>query len=217
MRRLPISVTTLLAGLAVATFAQADERCGYGDFVYAAQDGVAVYNVSPATGGRTYFHHDGEGCPDAPSCQLKSYLVTQDEVLVSKVQNGWACAWYGKGDRHTTGWLKKTDLIKSAVAPSGEGDWVGDWDFGDNRITITRDKKGFKAVGEAAWKGMGQERSGSFQGRLEVKGVSAVYADPEGTEPFCSVDMRRVSRYLVASDSGNCGGASVTFNGVYVR
>lgn len=221
MHRFSIAAALLLAGPSIAVAGQVPDRCGYGDFTYFAQDGVAAYNVSPPTGGRTYFHADddgdGVGCPGASSCKLKSYLVTQDEVLVSKVENGWGCAWYGKGDRHTVGWLKMSDLVKSAVAPSGEGDWPGAWRFADNQITITRDKKGFKAEGEATWKGPASVHEGSFKGRLEVKGVAATYADPEGTEPFCGVDMRRVSRYMVVSDSGNCGGASVTFNGVYAR
>jgi hypothetical protein len=217
MRRFTITAASLLTALATAAVAHADNGCGYGDFAYAAQDGVAVYNVSPPTGGRTYFHGDGEGCPDAPGCKLKSYLVVQDEVLVSKVEDGWACAWYGKGDRHTVGWLKKADLVKSAVAPSGEGDWLGAWRFGDNQITITRDRKGFKAEGEATWKGPASVHEGSFKGPLEIKGVAASYGDPEGTEPFCSVDMRRVSRYMVVADNGGCGGASVSFDGVYVR
>ncbi len=217
MHRFSIAAASLLSGLASAAAAQAADRCGYGDFTYFAQDGVAVYNVSPATGGRTYFHGDGEGCPDAASCKLKSYLVVQDEVLVTKVENGWACAWYGKGARHTVGWLKKADLVKSAVAPSGEGDWLGDWSFAGNRITISRDKKGFKAEGEATWTGPASVHEGSFKGPLEVKGVAATYADPEDTEPFCTVEMRRASRYMVVSDNGNCGGASVSFGGVYVR
>jgi len=217
MRRSSITVASLLAGPAAAAVARAESRCSDGDFVYAAQDGAAVYKVSPPTGGKTYFRRDGAGCPDAAACTLKSYLVTQDEVLVGTVVNGWACAWYGRGDRHTVGWLKKADLIKSAVAPSGEGDWLGDWRFADNRITITRDKKGFRAEGEATWKGPASVHEGAFKGPLEVKGVAATYADPEGTEPFCSVDMRRVGRYMVVADSGNCGGASVRFDGVYTR
>jgi len=217
MRRFSITVASLLAALAAASVAHADNRCEYGDFTYAAQDGVAVYNVSPPAGGKTNFRRGGDGCPEAATCALKSYLVTRDEVLVSKIENGWGCAWYGKGGRETVGWLKTSDLIKSAVAPSGEGDWLGAWRFADNQITITRDRKGFKAEGEATWKGPASVHEGSFKGRIEVKGVAAEYADPEGTEPFCSVSMRRVSRYLVVSDSGNCGGASVTFGGVYVR
>jgi len=211
MRRSSIAVASFLAGLAAAAVARAESRCGDSDFVYAAQQGVAVYNVSPPTGGQAYFHGDGEGCPDAPTCKRKSYLVAQDEVLVSKVESGWACAWYGKGARHTVGWLKKADLIKSAVAPSGEGDWLGDWGFADNRITITRDKKGFKVEGRAPRASVYES---GFKGRLEVKGVTAAYGDPEGTEPFCAVDMRRVSRYMVAADTGGCG---VSFDGVYTR
>ncbi|KQY27423.1 hypothetical protein ASD38_18800 [Caulobacter sp. Root487D2Y] len=218
MRRFSITAASLVAGLMAAAVAQAaDNRCGYGDFVSFAQDGVAVYNVSPPGQGRTYFHNNGEGCPDAPSCRLKSYLVVQDEVLVSKVENGWACAWYGRGDRHTVGWLKKADLVKSAVAPSGEGDWLGDWRFGDNQITIKRTKKGLRAAGDATWSGPVSQHSGAFDGLLEVKGVNAEYADPEGTEPFCDVRMRRVGRHMVVADSGSCGGASVSFDGVYAR
>jgi hypothetical protein len=217
MHRLTITAASLIAGLAITAVAQAaDNRCGYGDFVYSAQDGVAVYNVSPPTRGRSYFHSDGANCPDGPTCRLNSYLVVQDEVLVSKVENGWACAWYGRGDRHTVGWLKKADLIKSAVAPSGEGDWLGDWRFGDNQITIKRDKKGLRAVGEAVATGPARH-TGSFQGLLEVKGVSALYADPEGTEPRCDINLRRESRYMVVADGGSCGGASVSFDGVYTR
>jgi hypothetical protein len=217
MHRFSITAASLVAGLAMAAAAQAADRCGYGDFVHYAQDGVAVYGVSPPTGGRSYFRNDGEGCPDAPSCRLKSYLVVQDEVLVSKVENGWACAWYGHGERHTVGWLKKADLIKLAVAPSGEGDWLGDWSFGDNQITIKRDKKGLRAVGDAVWTGPASQHVGSFEGPIEVKGVSAEYADPEGTEPSCDVRMRRVGKHMVVADSGSCGGASVSFDGVYAR
>ncbi|EJL24996.1 hypothetical protein PMI01_04572 [Caulobacter sp. AP07] len=221
MRRFSITVAFLLAGPSMAVAGQVPDRCGYGDFVYFAQDGVAAYNVSPPTGGRTYFHADddgdGQGCPEALSCKLKSYVVVQDEVLVSKVENGWTCAWYGRGDRHTVGWLKMADLVKSAVAPSGEGDWLGDWSFSDNQITITRGKNGFRAKGEATWKGPVSAHSGSFEGHLEVKGVSADYADPKDAMPFCSVNMRRVSRYMVVADNGSCGGASVSFDGVYRR
>jgi hypothetical protein len=218
MRRLAAIGTAFLAALSMAAAAHADDdRCGYGDFVHFAQDGVAVYKVSPPSQGRAYFHNDGQGCPDAPSCRLKSYLVVQDEVLVSKVENGWACAWYGRGERHTVGWLRKTDLVKSAVAPSGEGDWLGDWSFGDNQITIKRTKKGLWATGDATWTGPASQHVGSFEGLIEVKGAVAEYADREGTEPFCDVRMRRVGNHMVVADSGSCGGASVSFDGVYTR
>ena len=40
----------------------------------------------------------------------------------------------------------------------------------------------------------------------------------DGNEKYdCRVRLRRVGNYLLVSDNLNCGGANVTFNGVYSK
>jgi hypothetical protein len=114
MRRLLTIVAALFFSLTTtSTWAQDRAgRCDHSDFVEGALDGGAeAYRV--AVPGRSYFRQDGAGCPGAVSCQLKSYVVGKNQVLVSKVEHGWACALYAGRKRDTNGWLKVADLAKA--------------------------------------------------------------------------------------------------------
>ena len=234
MRRLVIVGTAFLAALSMAATARAQAQpvhCDYGDFVeQAIEDGAETYDVSVA--GRAYFRRDGDGCPDAAACQLKSYVIGKNRVLVGKVENGWACAWYGGTAMQTVGWLRAADLIKAPTSPT-KIDWPGDWSRDENSsVSITRDARGGMHV-EAFTVNTGRASapSGGFSGALLVEGSNALYSDfdpkadadykalfpGEPSPSYCSARFRRVDRYLIVSDSEACDGVGASLLGVYAR
>ncbi|WP_165188825.1 hypothetical protein [Caulobacter soli] len=234
MRRLVIIGTAFLAALSMAATAHAQAQpvhCDYGDFIeQALTSGAETYDVTVA--GRAYFRRDGDGCPASAVCQAKSYVIGKDRVLVGKIENGWACAWYG-GTRQTVGWLRATDLAKVAPAPTAKVDWLGDWSRDeDSTVSITRDAHGGMHV-KAFTVNMSRasKPSGGFEGALLVEGFSALYSDfdpkadadykaqfpGEPSPPDCSARFRRVDRYLIVSESEACDGVGASLQGVYAR
>ncbi|MGR4862980.1 hypothetical protein [Caulobacter sp. LARHSG274] len=239
MGRQLIVAAALLASLSASSaWAQeASARCDEGGFVERAQDsGAEAYRV--AVPGRSHFRQDGEGCPAAAACQLKSYLVEKDPVLVSQVENGWACAWYSGTPRDTVGWLRAADLARIPAPPTTQADWLGRWSFGeDTTVTITRDARGgLQVEGDTVNTGRPSPPTGHFAGALLVDGPSGRFSDfdaeaaaqykaqfPDAPPPpHCAVRFRRVDRYLVVNDGDadspwGCGGIGASFLGVYRR
>lgn len=235
MRRLVIAGTAFLAALSMAATAHAQaepNHCDYGDFVeQALAGGAEAYGVTVA--GRSYFRGDGDGCPDATACQAKSYVIGKNRVLVAKVQNGWACAWYGGTSTQTVGWLRAADLTKAPTLPTPKIDWPGDWSRDDNSsVSITRDAHGGMHVeAYTVNTGRASKPSGGFSGALLVEGSNALYSDfdpkaaddykaqfpGEPSPPYCSARFRRVDRYLIVSDSEACDGVGASLQGVYTR
>ncbi len=230
MRRSVIVGAALLASLSASAASAQITYCGNGEFVEAALDkGATLYRV---TAPKTHFHDvSSVRCPGAqPACQLKAYLVAKNQVLVSAIQDGWACAWFEGPKTYTVGWLRMTDLAKETTPPAPLG-WTGDWSFDrDSQISITRDKR-LHVSGETVNTGRASMPSGGFEGDLLVNGSAGLYSaydaaeaarykkqfpnDPEPT--YCTVKFRRVDRYLIANDSDGCSGMGATFMGVYTR
>jgi hypothetical protein len=231
MRRLLTIVASLFFSLTTTSVWAQDgaSRCGYGDFVERAlDDGAQTYRV--AVPGRSYFRQDGDSCPSAVSCQLKSYVIGKNPVLVSKVERGWACAWFGGASVHTVGWLRAADLAKTAT-PTAKINWLGRWSSGqDSNISITRDAHGGLYVeGDTVNMSRSSRPSGGFNGDLLVDGATGLHSDFDAEadaryraqfpgEPAprpCAVRFRRVGDYLIVSDGEACAGVGATFLGVY--
>ena len=107
---------------------------------------------------RIHFLNDDDGCPSPEvKCETKRYLITGDQVVVSRKYGAWVCAWYQprKGSE-TVGWLPADKLVMSAssVRPAVES-WIGLWKYAGKSLTIRRDaKSGFlKVKGYAIWEG----------------------------------------------------------------
>jgi len=211
MRHLAVIATTVVVGFsASAAWARDDRACDYSDFIDAALAKGA--EVSRVTVARANFFN----CPDAaPACQRKAYVVAKNAVLVTKARNGWACAWYAGAKTPTVGWLRASDLTKSAPNDKPLG-WLGDWSFADSTITVTRDAHGGLHVGgDTVNTHRASLPSGGFEGDLMVDGPTGVFAD--AALPACTLTFRRVDRYLIASDGEGCTGVGATFMGVYTR
>lgn len=171
---------------------------------------------------KVYFYGDErEDCPQNKNCRLKSYVVPNDEVIVSRTFGDFACVWFQpeKGSE-TVGWIYSKNL--SYLPKAGNlkvNDWIGHWYFYDNTIEISVSKKrGFLGIsGNAVWKGSGDN--------VHIGEIDEDEAAPNGnileigkneTDEFaCKVSMQLLGKYLLVSDNLNCGGVNVTFSGIY--
>jgi hypothetical protein len=165
---------------------------------------------------RVHFFKDDGDCPlYEVKCETKRYLVTGDQVLVSRTYGQWVCGWYQprKGDE-TVGWLRADKLVVSEPpARPAPANWIGLWKYAGKSFDIRRDGKSglLKVKGHAIWEGAG--------GNVRVGGLEAV-AQPQGdalalVEEECRVSLKLVGDYLVASDNSGCGGVNVRLNGVF--
>lgn len=97
---------------------------------------------------------------------------------------------------------------------------VGTWNFYDNEIRIKKGVKPntFKVSGEAFWKGLGDNiHTGELDHEGVLVGNELKLGEDDTDEYACKVTLKLVGKYLIVSDNLNCGGANVTFSGVYQR
>lgn len=171
-----------------------------------------------------------ENCPAAgEACRKKSYLVTGDLVLTGRTRGDFVCVSCqstAKRPVWTQGWLPRAALAGLAPTPSPDiADWLGTWDQPHGTIEI---------------------KAGGIGGRLQIDGLMMVPTARDfhngaldaqvlpgkdgiaflndGWLPFetkcdsgCRVRMRRVGPWLLVQDNGDCGGAGVSFTGLYRR
>jgi hypothetical protein len=179
-----------------------------------------------------------DNCPAAgEACRKKSYLVTGDLVLTGRTRGDFTCVSYqstAKGAVRTQvwthgwthGWLPRAALTGLAPTPSPDiADWLGTWNQPHGTIEI---------------------KAGGIGGRLQIDGLMMVPTARDfhngtldaqvlpskdgiaflndGWLPFetkcdsgCRVRMRRVGPWLLVQDNGDCGGAGVSFTGLYRR
>ncbi len=165
-------------------------------------------------------------------CRERAYVVAGDEVIVTALTGTAACVLYpARKGRDTTGWLPRSALaiVAAPAAPS----WTGRWERIEATITITAAPRGRLTVkGDATWGSFDPDRVrrggvniGSIEGVAAPTGSTLAFAIGEqGTIPYgrgaacdCAVLMRRLGRWLLIDDNGNCGGHNVSFDGVYER
>jgi len=191
--------------------------CRDGAFANDAKE-FKLARVGGGRGARAYFYGEDEGCP-APNvkCRQKAYVVAGDEVVVSRTFGDFVCAWYQPARGYeTTGWVRADQLnVTEANSNPPPARWVGEWELHENSLSIRRDSKTGKLVveGSAVWHGLGDNvHVGEVNARAAPAGNALALDDD-----ICRITLRLVGDYLVADDNGECGGANVTFDGVYRR
>lgn len=171
-----------------------------------------------------------ETCPAATeACRRKSYLVTGDLVLVGKTQSEFTCVAYqsplAKKQIWTTGWLPSAALTPVAPMPSPKtSDWIGTWHHPGGSIEIKNGDGGNLHVeGEMIVPGAQDVHTGEIQAKVMPKNNTIAFVD-DGSIPFektdeggCRVRMQRIGPLLLVEDNDGCGGAGVTFSGLYRR
>ncbi len=216
----------MLSALVIPAFAQLDGNpanwCRNGFFPRES----SVFQLARITGKRNekvYFYGDErEDCPNGKGCRLKSYVIPTDEIIVSRTLGGYACAWFQpKKGAETVGWINVDNLEWIALNENPKPtDWLGEWRFYDNSIEITKSKTCdfFDVKGSAFWKGLGENiHIGELDHTAAPLGNKLKLGEKETGEYACKVSMQLVGKYLIAADNLNCGGANVTFSGVYLK
>ena len=175
--------------------------------------------VRGARGSRAYFQGDDEGCPGpAAKCGQKAYVIPGDELIVSRAFGEYVCAWYqpARGGE-TVGWVAASRLeISEADANPALALWLGTWEFYNDTLRITRGAKAgtLRVEGEAFWHGVNPENVHTGEVSGEAAPVAGVLS-LGGGDDLCRATFRLVGAYLIVDDNGDCGGANVTFDGVY--
>lgn len=183
--------------------------------------GFKMATVAGNPGTKVNFVKDSDGCPSAnANCLQKAYLLPGDKILISRAYQGFTCAYFQpakKGAKATAGWLPSA-AIGSPIeeGPATIKQWVGAWTSKPNslNLTATPDGAGLKVNGEALWFGNGDNvHTGNVAGAGKPIGRHLSI----NQDDFCLLQADLVGGYLVVSDNMGCGGANVTFNGVYQK
>lgn len=217
----------LLLGAALSIFAQLEgnpENLCRNGFFPRESESYSIARVTVKRAARSYFFGDEGECPKAKNCRLKSYLVRGDEVIVSRKFGNYACAWYQpKRGPETVGWIAVSDLeFQNILDAGGPAYWTGTWIFYDSTIKIASGKPEgtYNVTGTAFWKGLGDNiHIGEIDGtaRYDATKNALLYGFDMTGEYDCRVTLRRSGRFMIVADNLNCGGANVSFSGVYLR
>jgi hypothetical protein len=222
------AVLTIVSGVMFTTevFAQRggnpENFCRNGVFPRESSEYTTAF-INGKKGEKINFYTDErEDCPAGKNCRLKSYLIPGNEVIVSHERGNFACVWFQprKGSE-TVGWipLEKLDL-PYGLRKIEPDEWVGKWSFYENSIVISRTAAPgiYKIEGNALWKGLGGNvHVGELDGAAKFTDRELKYSEDEQDESACRVTMQLVGKYMIVADNLNCGGANVSFSGVYQR
>jgi hypothetical protein len=172
---------------------------------------------------RAVFHEDMDGCPwKGADCGSRAYAVPGDTVIVSKVHDGFACAFYPSKGGGTAGWVPslQLSLLPTDTRPD-PARWLGRWSSeGNPRLVFSRKTGALHVSGEAWWPGppgthdWPTTHEGGIDGSVAIVGNTGHYGEDEN---LCEVRFSLLGDYLMAGDNGNCGGANVRFSAVYTR
>ncbi|WP_316190685.1 hypothetical protein [Bradyrhizobium sp. SZCCHNS2096] len=170
-------------------------------------------------------------CPAATeACRRAAYLVTNDLVLVGKVSGEFTCITYqsptAKKQTWSRGWLPNAAL--TTVAPMTTptlSDWLGSWEHPGGGITIAKGEGGkLRIDGVQVVPTARDFHNGAIGAQAAPKDGMLAFVD-DGSTPFerpnqgdeCRVRMQRIGLWLLVEDNNDCGGAGVTFTGLYHR
>lgn len=173
-----------------------------------------------------------ESCPAATeACRRKSYLVTGDLVLTGRTRGSFICVSYQATRAKTrpiwtTGWLPSAALAPlTPTAAPNMSDWIGTWEQPHGDIEIKPGGIGgrLQIEGEMVVPTARDFHTGVISAQVMPRDGAIAFLD-DGWRPFetkcdsgCRVRMRRVGPLLLVEDNGDCGGAGVTFTGLYHR
>jgi hypothetical protein len=137
-------------------------------------------------------------------------------------------AFIGARGLEMDGFLPAARIRTITPAPA----WIGVWRRGaGNEIDIARKTGGVLALsGTATWHGQGDNvHTAEIAATIDADKATQSFAErsPESdggqiafekaTPDDCALFMRQLGPYLFVRDSGNCGGANVSFTGLYRR
>jgi hypothetical protein len=223
LRAEALAITAVVLLAASSARAADDGTCRNGDFP-TEQGRFGLAQVTGA--GRLPFLDDTNGCPnETAACRARGYVVTGDVLLTGRIQGAYVCAFYPSRGGGSAGWVRRDRLASQPAEPSPAlSAWAGRWADGDNTIKLSAKAGALIADGDAYWPSAnpplserpGGPNIGQLGGSAKPTGGRVVFKDGDG-EYDCAATLNLVGRFLVVADNNNCGGANVSFTGVYVR
>lgn len=213
---------TLLAVPALACAAPDEDAamCRNGSFPMS----TAGFSRAKVAVPRLYLLNDDDGCPakGEPACRQRAYVVKGDVVVLAQRREGFACALYPNKVGGSAGWVAQASVQPwpSAAQPTPQA-WNGNWHDGDNALQLTANGDGSVTVnGDAYWPSANpdpeQVPGGPHTGSVTARGYPGGNR-VEVSENECKVRLQLLGDLLVVADNQDCGGANVSFNGVYRR
>lgn len=205
----------------------------------AGWDGKSAVVVARVTSPRVNFRKSpydddfkAEACPSAAeSCLKRSYLVEGDLVLIGSMLGDFTCISYQSPTATkqiwANGWLPSASL--TPVAPMlfpKRTDWIGVWRHPGGTVAITQGEgETLRIEGEMIVPGALDVHTGSIKARVTplkdkitfVEDGSIPFDDKDALQGECRVLMQRINTWLMIADNGGCGGAGVSFTGLYRR
>jgi len=212
-----IAIAGLLgcAAMPAAALAQ-DTTCRNG--LFTKGDG---FRQAQVTAKRAFFHEDTSGCPQEGTCRTRSYVIEGDSLVIGRSMGGFVCACVPNEAGGTAGWIEASRLriLPTDSAPPLSR-WEGGWSDGASADVTIRTGNGRATItGEAFWPARPEENAwisihiGEVDGRIAITGNRATYAD----DNLCELELTLLADFLLIADNRRCGGANVTFSGVYMR
>jgi hypothetical protein len=172
--------------------------------------------------GRANFWGDMNGCPAAEArCRENTYVVPGDRLVTGRVRGAFTCAYFPNRGGGSAGWIESRRLRAVAVAPRPPlSAWLGQWSAEGNPMVRFRvRRKQLTVDGDSYWPSPnpsleerpGGPNIGSIAGPVRRSGNQA-------REPECNVTFTLLGDLLIGADPDmKCGGANVSFSGVYRR
>ncbi len=216
-------ICLLLLALPTLAWAQPgtddDGTCRNGAF----SDEQDVFSLAIVQVSRLYFLSDTDGCParGEAACRGRSYVVKGDTLVIGRQRGTQVCAYFPNRGGGSAGWVAKASLqALPAVTPTLEH-WRGQWHDGDNTLEFIPNRDGTVTVnGDAYWPSAnpspaarpGGPNYGNVSGSASPDGGRLQIHDQD-----CDIRMDLLKDVLVVNDNLNCGGANVSFRGVYRR
>jgi hypothetical protein len=220
-RVLFIALLCLSASAVFPQTPEVDNWCRAGSFTRES-NAFQIYTTTGKPKDRAYFYNDFEDdCPGNERCRSKAYVVPGDRLVVSRTFGNFGCAWFAPAKGlPTVGWIKLSNLRSYPFPEPRVSAWLGEWRYAENSIKFTNNKLAgyLNVTGDALWRGVGDNvHIGEIDDRAMPDGNVLKIGENDTDEFACKVTMRLIDEFLVVIDNLKCGGANVSFSGVYRR
>jgi hypothetical protein len=180
-------------------------------------------------------------CPDLmkKECMSNKTLAAGSHVLISKSFRDFNCvgAVNAKQHQEKSGWIETNKLQTKSLPAFNSQLLLGTWVNYDSKIIITKNGLNYHAIGESYWaKNQSFFHVGSFdisfvppqannfilherENAVTLQGTlfyteSAIAADDKLD---CLVKIKLFNDVMYVEDNLHCGGANVSFNGLYTK
>ena len=214
------TASILLASALPALAHAEDQMCRNGLFTTQQPLGLAKVVGSP----RTYLRSDTAPCPgETAECRGRTYVVPGDTLLTGATSGRYVCAMYPGRNGGSAGYVLAEEIAPQPVPVPSASAWTGQWHNFDDTITLRAKGSQLVASGDAYWPSAnpslkerpGGPNLGEMSGTATPRGNQVVFAGKDPDD--CRVTLTLLPPFLTVADNLNCGGANVSFTGVYQR